>query len=298
MGNTSSHDMPAVESKFSQSVTNITNLISECSQDIELSSSASSNASNKIKIKDVTVSGKGAKANIDIEQSAEAEAIAAVDALIQNIISSNADAETKLDALLNTANFVNNSGTTFGGSASNADITTIDITNSTNMEAIQKLNLTVRAIAEAVATNEIEIGNVKVTGDNAEANIKIVQAANSRSEDIIDLVNETTTGLTSKEKADITDDLTKTNESASKGILAGVADNVADVAKTGINEAADVAKTGISEAGNVAKMSVYAIPIIIIIAIISLACVLIYIFRNKSKQNSYGGYYKYKFMKL
>lgn len=264
-------DSPAVESKFSENIENVTDLLSKTTQNVDMESEANSSASNKLKVSGVTASGKGSKVNVSVEQSASAQAIAKLDTLITSIINSDADAETKLDALLN----VNNASTNDGAILTDAGIkdnTEINIKNSTKLQAIQELNMNLRAIASAVAANELEISNIKASGEDSEINIQILQSVESRSEDIIDLVNEATQGLSSKEVNDIVDQIEKDNDAQAKGLLKGVADDVADVANNAINSA---------------KWVMYAIPIIIIVIIISIACV--FIFKNRS----YEGGYKY-----
>jgi hypothetical protein len=169
------------------------------------------------------VSG-GSKLKLTAEQQAKAENLQSLSQVLNMIMNSNYSSDVKLDALLNLSNAVKNDGNLFN-QATAQDMTDINISNDTNIKSITNLNNNLRIISEVIAENEMILDGIEVT-NNAEADLKFVQAANSASQQIQDLVNDTKDSISAEDKKAISDEIEKSISSESTGIAKGLADSL------------------------------------------------------------------------
>lgn len=241
-------------SRSTKNISNHNQVYVNAINEYEITLEAMTKASNESEVGDIYVAGKRNVIDVNVQQKANVANYIAASSAIQSVLESNADIDTKFEALTG----LYNDAIQNGGLLSDNSSATIDETNINNenfMEICTKMSNAIKTVSNAMAQNKSKIGRIITESDAEEnvLNVNIQQEATTFASVSNELFQDYAqkNGLTFKDLNQT--DTTQQNTSQQTGNIKGVADDVKDVATNISDNVSDTAQAGIHELGDTVR---------------------------------------------
>ena len=287
-----SDSTPHVQTTFSNNQENVMNLLNETLTNIESSIESNTTASNNVGKVNI-VATKGSKIKIDLTQTANVQAAQVYMSMIDLLMKSDANTDTKLDALGNVCQAVKNDGTILQSPETAAANIQLSQRNESNLSNIQKLNQDLKIAVSTCAVNNFEGGNF-LADEDSEIEFKLNQKAEAISDSLTKMITSEKSTLSDEEKQEMKSEIEADNKAEGTGIIAGISHEVgSSVRNISDNVAGTVQKISDDTSSSFKTMIIAGVAGVVgLIILIVLIIVGVVIFKKMTIENEKnGGYY-------
>ena len=271
-------------SRSTKNIANHNQVYIEAINEYEVTLEAATKASNTSKVGPIIMDGKRNVMNVNVQQKANVANYIAASAAIQSVLDSDADVNSKFEALTGLYNDAIQSGGLLSNNSSEA-IDETNITNENYMNVCNKLSNAISIVSSAVAENSSEIGTIMALSSAEEnvLNLNIQQEAtafaSTSNQLFADYANQN--GLTFKDLNKT--ETTEQNKTEQTGNVAKVSGDVADTAQKISGDVAETAKKGMDIPANIVSQLTKPVIYIVIGVVAIVVLILVYKFLMSEK---------------
>ena len=285
-----SDNTPHVQTTFSNNQENVMNLLNETLTNIESSIESNTTASNNVGKVNI-VATKGSKIKIDLTQTANVQAAQVYMSMIDLLMKSDANTDTKLDALGNVCQAVKNDGNILQSPETAAANIQLSQRNESNLSNIQKLNQDLKIAVSTCAVNNFEGGNF-LADEDSEIEFKLNQKAEAISDSLTKMITSEKSTLSDEEKQEMKSEIEADNKAEGTGIIAGISHEVgSSVRNISDNVAGTVQKISDDTSSSFKTMIIAGVAGVVgLIILIVLIIVGVVIFKKVNENEKNGGY--------